>query len=111
MEELLEAARESSERRSGIASTIIFLGIVVLVIVVGIQLEHQSAGQPTAGAAPNFSLTTFQGQTFSLADQRGKVSIVNFWASWCIPCREEAPRLQSLWERCRERGVVILGIA
>jgi len=69
------------------------------------------AGQVSSGGAPDFSLTTFSGETFRLSDQRGKVVLVDFWASWCIPCREEARRLEALWQEYRDRGVVFVGVA
>lgn len=83
--------------------------IVVVIAVVGIALVRQRQPQPTTGAAPDFTITTFDGEAFTLSEQRGKVVVVNFWASWCAPCREEAPALQRLSERYGER-VVFLGI-
>ncbi len=46
----------------------------------------------------------------SLADLRGKAVVLNFWASWCEPCKEESPMLQEAWERYRDRGLVVLGV-
>jgi cytochrome c biogenesis protein CcmG/thiol:disulfide interchange protein DsbE len=46
----------------------------------------------------------------SLADFRGKAVVLNFWASWCEPCKEEAPMLEEAWRRHRERGLVVLGV-
>lgn len=63
-----------------------------------------------AGLAPQFELKTFDGATVRLADLRGKAVVINFWASWCVPCRDEAPVLQAMWQKYRAQGVVILGV-
>ncbi len=66
--------------------------------------------RPEGKPAPDFTLTTFDGGSFSLSSQRGKVVLINFWASWCGPCQEEAPVLQDGWQRYRERGVTFVGV-
>jgi cytochrome c biogenesis protein CcmG/thiol:disulfide interchange protein DsbE len=61
--------------------------------------------------APAFTLRTIDGkQIISLADLRGQVVVVNFWASWCAACRQEHPNLLAAWNRYRDQGVVIVGI-
>lgn len=64
----------------------------------------------TPRAASAFSLTTFAGQPLSLADYRGKTVVLNFWASWCPPCREEAPVLRQFAARHANGDIVLLGI-
>jgi cytochrome c biogenesis protein CcmG/thiol:disulfide interchange protein DsbE len=64
----------------------------------------------TGTPAPDFSLRLFDGRSVQLSDFRGKVVFVNFWASWCPPCRVEAPLLEQAWQRYREHGVVFVGI-
>ena len=60
--------------------------------------------------APGLSLPRIDAEgTIDLAELRGQVVILNFWASWCVPCREEHPALAAAWDRYRERGVVIVG--
>ncbi len=61
--------------------------------------------------APGFTLDRIEGGRASLADFTGKVVLLNFWATWCAPCREEMPAMQRLWERYRKQGFVIVAIA
>jgi cytochrome c biogenesis protein CcmG/thiol:disulfide interchange protein DsbE len=69
--------------------------------------QHVSAGQQ----APSFTLPRIGAPgTLSLSSLRGKAVVLNFWASWCIPCKEEAPLLESAARRWGSRGVVVLGV-
>lgn len=63
-----------------------------------------------ARPAPSFALTLFDGKQLRLQELRGKVVFVNFWASWCLPCRTEAQELEALWQRLKDQDIVFLGI-
>ncbi|HEX6650541.1 MAG TPA: TlpA disulfide reductase family protein [Pyrinomonadaceae bacterium] len=67
-------------------------------------------GAPAQQKAPNLSLKDINGKTIRLSDFRGKVLLVNFWATWCVPCRAEIPDLVKNQRRYRARGLRILGI-
>ena len=60
--------------------------------------------------APAFTLTDLHGQTVSLSDYQGQVVLLNFWASWCPPCRAEMPAIQQVYENYRNRGLIVLSI-
>ena len=75
---------------------------------------YQSMGidQPDrAVPAPGFKLTTLNGSQVSLTDYHGKVILLNFWATWCVPCRREMPGIQQLWEHIKDRDFVVLAVS
>lgn len=88
----------------------VFTLMFALLAVVGWQLTKVTAAQVDSGAAPEFTLTSFSGETITLSELRGQVVVLNFWASWCPPCREEAPYLEQTWRKYREQGVIFVGV-
>ncbi len=75
------------------------------------ETAQPRGGDARAGkAAPDFTLKTVDGQTLRLSDLRGKAVVINFWATWCPPCRQEMPDIEKAYQKYKERGVVFLGI-
>jgi len=60
--------------------------------------------------APDFTLDTLQGEKVTLSHLRGKIVVVNFWATWCLPCRKETPALEKAYDQYKDSGMVILGV-
>jgi cytochrome c biogenesis protein CcmG, thiol:disulfide interchange protein DsbE len=109
----IRPAAPSVRRKWWQAALLLF--VVALLALVAFQMRLNgplAASRVGAGQlAPDFELQTFDGQTLSLADLRGQVVVINFWASWCKPCEEEAADLENAWQTYRDRGVVFVGVA
>lgn len=107
------AARRAGQALA-VAGVVALLALLVWKIAVrdeGIAGELAKGNRPLAPVIEYELLNTDRrGEMTSIADFRGKAVVVNFWASWCIPCKEETPYLQSIYEKYRDRGLVVLGI-
>lgn len=77
----------------------------------GPQISALTGIGPTLGTAPAFEVTTLDGTDIDSETLRGKVVVVNFWATWCVPCRVEMPAFQKLHERYSDDQVLVLGLA
>jgi len=85
------------------------IGMLVLALL-GYGLTSHASLQ-VGSPVPEVGLTTFDGGSISLAAQRGRVVVINFFASWCPPCREEAADIQQTWRDYEQQGVQFYGIA
>ncbi len=84
--------------------------VIGLIALLSWGVVRGANGPRDSGIAPDFSLTSFNGQTITLSQLRGQVIVINFWASWCQPCRQEAPYLERTWRKYKDKGVTFIGV-
>ena len=99
--------------------SLVFLGSgLILIIISTYFIWRDSSSQTNFStvpvkvnyASPELTLTDIQGVTHSLADYRGQVVLINLWATWCPPCKEEMPTLQSFYNKHKEQGFAVVAI-
>jgi len=99
--------------------SLVFLGFgLILIIISTYFIWRDSSSQTNFStvpvkvnyASPELTLTDIQGVTHSLADYRGQVVLINLWATWCPPCKEEMPTLQSFYNKHKEQGFAVVAI-
>jgi len=102
---------DSTARITGAPGRLLAYVLVTgLLGLLGWGLLRAQKGPLSAGTAPDFTLTSFGGETIKLSELRGQVVVINFWASWCPPCRDEAAYLEQTWRKYRDQDVVFIGV-
>lgn len=102
------SAREVLYALGGVLAGVLILG--ALWSALGRDATPNAAVSEVSYAAPPINLRMLDGGQFDLEQYRGKVVLVNFWGTWCLPCREETPALQVAYERLADKGLVIVGV-
>ena len=104
---------------------IVLLLAIAAVNFIGPSFAEEESAQPASGgaaapsllsalaegeAAPDFELTSLEGEAVRLSDYRGKKVILNFWATWCPPCKAEMPHMQKFYEANKDNGIEVLAV-
>ena len=90
---------------------LILLTVLAVIVILAKYTSTSNSSVENVRPAPQFSLANLDGKNVSLKDFADKVMVVDFWATWCGPCREEIPHLNKLYENYRGKGVVVVGIS
>lgn len=95
----------ATPRRPAIARFAHAVALIVMIVGLAAPRNEARAEPQIDEAAPALVLTTLDGSTFNLAALRGKVVMVNYWATWCAPCRKEMPKLDAFYKKYQPQGL------
>jgi cytochrome c biogenesis protein CcmG, thiol:disulfide interchange protein DsbE len=95
--------------KSGLS--LLFATATAAALSMALTLDPAHAAPEIGKAAPELVVTELDGQTFDLAKLRGKVVLVNYWATWCAPCRKDMPKLDALYRRYHDQNLEMIGIS
>lgn len=116
MEIIDNSTTENNEESPGKTSRpkwgvlLVWVFVLGLLAVLGLGLVDSQRGFRVGDRVPDLILTTFDGDEIDFADLRGQIVVVNFWASWCKPCEQEAVELEQAYQLYKDQGVVFLGV-
>jgi len=114
-----ETQTEVVQQRFSTGAIIMMVIVIAVIGVIGYAMidRERQKDTPKSGPAPKFEITMYDfdmiampGETISLDSLRGQAVVINFWASYCIPCQREADMLEQTWNDYRDQGVVFLGV-
>jgi len=111
--------KESWEKKKLTTGLILFIPLIIIIVAIFLLMQGKSPSNKDIEAtnakdellAPNFSLPNLDGQSVSLNDYKGKVVIVNIWATWCPPCVAEAPSLERLYNKFKDDDFELLAVS
>jgi len=99
--------RIAAKNRTGATATAIVTALAAALLV---AVPGTEAGTGSSGPAPQFSLDARGGSKISLTQYKGQVVMLNFWASWCGPCRQEMPLLENIYKKYNKMGFTMIGV-
>jgi cytochrome c biogenesis protein CcmG/thiol:disulfide interchange protein DsbE len=109
-EEFSDPEMEPNQPRKW-GTILVWVAVLGLLAVLGFGLTRSRQGPVGVGEkAPDFVLMTFDGEQIDIKDLMGQVVVINFWASWCKPCEQEAAELEQAYQNYKDQGVVFLGV-
>jgi cytochrome c biogenesis protein CcmG, thiol:disulfide interchange protein DsbE len=94
-----------------VAATLRAGGLIALVCAVSMLAVHQCRAAEVGERAPALVIRLLDGRMLDLAELRGQVVVLNFWATWCAPCRNEMPMLEAFYRAHRSEGVAVIGVS
>ena len=94
-----------------VINLIVFFALVLAGFTADASAQARQNVKPIEKPLPNLTLNTIDGKKWSLYENRGRVVLINFWATWCAPCRTETPMLINLGKEYKDRGLKLVGIA
>lgn len=97
-------------RKGGVGRWVVLVIAAFFVALLVYGLLNAGDQRVEAGAAPDFTLTTFDGDTLRLSEMAGQVVVLNFWSTWCISCKDEAVELELAWRDFKDQNVAFVGV-
>ncbi len=108
-----QTSEPTSKKRISWGAVAVWSGLIALLVIVGLMLNRTQRGGVAIGdtVPADLEVTSFDGATYRMGDLRGKVVLLNFWASWCTTCKDEAVALEQAWRMFQPQGnVLFLGL-
>ena len=109
-ETTVSESKRSASRGFTPGMALVLVTVLAFLAVLIYGQVRKGVSQPKSGPAPEFTLTLFDGGQISLAELRGRPVVLNFWASWCDPCKDEAPLLEAAWRKYKDQGLMVIGV-